>query len=458
MHRVSKIVIAALLIAIALLIWSKRARTPARVESQELPQSTPLLAALGRIEGREETISLGAAADGVVKEVLVAEGERVRKGTLLATIDCEDVREAIDMAKAQADSARQSRVRLLRGHRDEERKAALQDTDAAKAVLAQAQEHFGRFDALYQKGEISRDAFEQSKRDFEVAQANYERAVDEQNLVSAEALPEEISRADAEVAAAERNVTVTADKLEKCEVRAPISGTILKVMTKSGESYSTLLPHPLFTLADDSVRRVRAEVDERDIGKVKLGQVSVITADAFPGQRFDGQVVQISPAMEAKSVLSEDPSQKMDRDVLDVIIELKRIKEELPLGLRVTAQMTSATMTLPQSSRGVSENLLHVPAPAPKPIPSSAFAGPPKFAGLVLQVGAMMHRENADALVATLRKQSFPAFVLERDGDSFYRVDVGPYPDGSNARIAKTELESGGFGTAIERRLPVSAR
>jgi HlyD family secretion protein len=465
MRRISKIAAATLLVALPLLIWLNRARNPERVESRDLPRSQVLLAATGRVEGRDRTISLGAAADGIVKEVLVTDGQKVKQGDLLAVIDCDDISAEVGLARAQVDSARDARTRLLRGHRDEERQAAARDTEAAQAVMTQAEEHLKRMKALYQSAEISRDLFEQTQRDFEVAQANYQRALDEQNLVNAKPLPEEIASANAAVAAAERNVSVATDKLEKCNVRAPISGTVLKVMTKVGESYSTLLPHPLFTLADDSVRRVRAEIDERDIARVKLGQVSIVTSDAFPGQRFEGEVIHISDAMETKSVLSEDPSQEVDRDILDVIIELKKSGADLPIGLRVTAQMTAATMPVPQSS-APSANATNGQALSQRTVASAAAAtvlsqkavvpapaAPAKLGGFVLQVGAMTHRENADALVASLRGKNFPAFVLARDGDRFYRVDVGPYPDVANARIAKNELKDGGFGAAIELQL-----
>jgi HlyD family secretion protein len=456
--RAAKIVITGLIFLIVPLIWLTKSHGPALVASKELARSPVVLAARGRVEGRDESISVGASADGTVKEVLVRDGQQVSRGDLLAVISCDDISAGIDLARAQAESARQARVRLLRGHRDEERKAAFQAAEAAKAVWKQAQEHFNRFDALYQHGEISRDAFEQARRESEVAQANYERAVEEQNLVNAAPLPEEVSRADAEVSAAERNINVATQKLEKCRVRAPISGTILKVMGKVGEAYSTLLPHPLFLLADESVRHVRTEVDERDISRVKLGQTAIVTADGFPGQRFGGRVVLISKTMKAKSVLSDDPSQKVDRDVLDVTIELDPSKDVLPLGLRVTVQMTSEAAPLPPAVVPA-ESQSPVPAtPQPKTVQLSPTGAAVKLAGFMLQVAAMKDRQNADALTAALLKKGYPAFVLARDGDRFCRVDVGPYPDAASAGVVMSELKAEGFGTALERQYSASTR
>ena len=458
MRGLSRIAIGGLFVLIPLLIWLKKPHSPGQAESREQSKPPTVLAALGRVEGREAPISLGAATDGIVKEIFVTDGQRVSEGALLAVIGCEDIRAEIDLAKAQVDRARQTRVRLLRGHRNEEREAAAREADATKAVLTHAEEHLKRMDSLYQKGDLSRDEFEQTKRDFEVARANFEKALAEQNLVNAKPLPEEISQVDAEIAAAKGNVEVLTDKLEKCNVRAPISGVILKVMTKAGESYSTLLPRPLFTLADDSVRRVRAEVDERDIGKVKVGQASIITADAFPGERFEGQVIQISRAMQAKSVVNEDPSQKADRDVLDVIIELKPSQEDLPLGLRVTAQMTDVILSDEQPSSESSATPSDAQSNSSSAAASLATSeGPAEPSGFMLQAGAMKQLENADALAASLRKRTFPAAVLTREGDPFYRVDVGPYPDLVSARLAKEGLKKDGFETIIERQVPDTA-
>jgi len=454
MSRIVKIVVGALLVSvvlISLVVWLQRVPDPQRSQAKELSKSSSALAALGRIEGRGETISLGASADGVVKEVFVTDGQKVGKGALLAAIDCEDVRAEIELSRAQAESARQQRVRLLRGHRDEERKSAAQQTAAAKAVLDQAQEHFGRVGDL-QNGEISRDALQQAKLDLEVAQANYGKAVADENLVGAGPLPEEVSRADADVAMAEQSVNVAANKLEKCKVRAPIAGTILKVITKTGEAYSTFLPHPLFTIADESVRRVRAEVDERDINNVKLGQTVIVTADGFPGQKFEGQVIHISDSMRAKSVLSDDPSQKVDRDVLEVLIELQHTKEDLPLGLRVTAQMTGEITPLSPDFQGMSTNLPGAPTSRAETTPAARAAGPDAPTLFVLQVASMRHRENADALTATLQKEGFPAFVLSKDGDPFYRVDVGPYPDAAHSRDVANKLKGQGFQPVIKRQ------
>ena len=472
------LVAAALALLSPLLISMSRNADPKLASSRQIPSDSAVqLAALGRVEGRGETISVGAAADGVIQSVFVSDGQQARKGDLLAVIACDDISAEIEQAKALADSARDARTRLLRGGREEQRVAAAKQTDAAKAVMTQAQQHLNRMTALYEQAEISRDAFDQAKRDFDVAQANYERAEEEQTLADAKPLPEEVSRANAEVTAAERAVSIASDKLEKCNVRAPISGTVLKVLTKTGESYSTLLPHSLFTMADASVRRVRAEVDERDIGKVKIGQSSIVTADGFPGLEFDGHVVEISGAVRQKSVWGEDPAAERDRDVLDVLIELDPTKVDLPIGLRVTAQMTGTVSPVSESSTSLSSGASPI-APASKagrassadsftdgatqnqqqkthPANSENATDSDAF---LLQAGAMSHAENASALATLLQQKGFPAFVAARQDDPRYRVDIGPYPDLASVRAAKSALSSKGFEAVVKHKAAEETR
>jgi len=78
---------------------------------------------------------------------------------------------------------------------------------------------------------------------------------------------------------------------------------------------------------------------------------------------------------------------------------------------------------------------------------------PGKYEGFVLQVAAMAHQENAEALAKSLQQKNFPAFVFERGGDGLYRVDVGPYPDAKYAHDVKSELTSAGFRSVLERQL-----
>jgi len=305
--------------------------------------ATVAFASPGRVEGASETTQVGAAADGILKAVYVKEGEFVKRGTLLGEIACDDLRPALQTAMAEADSARQARARLLRGARDEEKKIATEKTAAARATFEEAKSRLNMQRALYQKEQISRASYDQAVRDLGVAEANLQAALRTEELLAAPPLEEDKARADAEVLAAEGRVRTAQERIGKCSIVAPIDGTVLRVYARRGESFSTVTPRPLFSLADTSSRHIKAEIDERDVDKVSVGQKVVIQADALDGKRLNGSVVRISAMMGRKSISTGDPSDKSDRDILEAVVGLEDNTRSLPIGLRVTVQFLTAS-------------------------------------------------------------------------------------------------------------------
>jgi multidrug resistance efflux pump len=255
----------------------------------------------------------------------------------LAEIDCPDLQAAFEEAKSEAESARQVKARLMRGSRDEERLSAEQRTLAAKAVVEEAAAHLKRMKDLHDSGVMARADLDQVKRDYDVAEAKLREAIRNEELVKAPALAEEVAKADSDIASAEHRIEIVQEKMSKCVVTAPINGAILRVLMRPGESFSTLTPRPIFTMADLSIRRVRAEVDERDVAKVRVGQKVLISSDALQNQMLEGVVERISDTMGRKKILTGDPSEKADRDVLEAMIDLKGAIK-LPVGMRVTVQ------------------------------------------------------------------------------------------------------------------------
>jgi len=316
------------------------------VQARGIPSNsataTVAFASPGRVEGASETTQVGAAADGILKAVYVKEGQLVKRGTLLGEIACDELQAGLQTAVAEADGARQIRTRMLRGARDEERKIATEKTAAARATFDEAKSRLEMQRALYQKEQVSRASYDQSVRDLGVADANLRTAVRTEELLAAPPLQEEKARADADVLAAEGRVRTVQERIGKCSILAPIDGTILRVYARRGESFSTITPRPLFSLADTSSRHIKAEIDERDVDKVSIGQKVIIQADALDGKRLNGSIARISAMMGRKTISTGDPSDKSDRDVLEAVIDLKDSTQQLPIGLRVTVQFLSS--------------------------------------------------------------------------------------------------------------------
>jgi len=303
--------------------------------------SEVVFAASGRVEGLSDITQVGAAADGVIKAIYVKEDQFVKKGTLLGEIACDDLNAVLNSSVADAEAARQARVRLLRGARDEEKKVASKKTEAARATFEEAKSRMERQRILYEGGQVARAAYDQAVRDLGVAEADFEAAQRTEQLLAAPPLPEDKGRADAEVLAAEGHVQEARERIKKCSIVAPLNGTVLRIYARAGESFSTVTPRPLFSLADASGRRIKAEVDERDLGKLAVGQNVIILADGFEGRKITGSVATVSAMMGRKSIFSSDPAEKADRDVVEAVIDLHGEGLTLPIGLRVTAQFLS---------------------------------------------------------------------------------------------------------------------
>lgn len=289
----------------------------------------------GRVEGASEVVNVGSGADGVITAIFVKEGEQVKKGDPIALIECEAIKAEIGIEMASLEGLKQLRLRLLRGSREEERVVADDAVINAEAEAKQARAHYERLARLLEPGVVSKEAVEKASSDLEVAEGKLKAAINKRKLVGVAPLPEEIAKIDTEIKAAQERVNNAQARLNKCSIKAPISGMVVRANMKAGELYSTSYPQPIISIADLSSLKVRAEVDERDIGNVHLGQDAAITADAYPNIKFHGKISRIGNLMGRKKVRTGDPAEKSDKDVLEVIIDMDKADSLLIVGLRV---------------------------------------------------------------------------------------------------------------------------
>jgi multidrug resistance efflux pump len=290
------------------------------------------------VEGLSDAVNVAAGIDGVLSSVHVSEGQQVRTGDVIAVVDRRELSSELDQARATAESARQSRLRLERGSREEEREQAAAEVTRAKTALGQARSHYSRQSRLLETDDVPRAVVDRARTDMEEAAAVLRAAVEKERLINAPPLPEELARANAEIEAAEERVRTIRANIGKCQVRSPLSGTVVRRFMRPGEVVSMIFPQPIVSIVDNSSLRVRTEVDERDIRHVRVGQDVLVSTDALGSQRVAGRVASLGSVMGRKRVMTGDPSEKSDRDVLEVMIALNERDSSLVLGLRVTVQ------------------------------------------------------------------------------------------------------------------------
>jgi HlyD family secretion protein len=230
--------------------------------------------------------------------------------------------------------------RLINGSRSEEREEARAAAVQADEVAQQAAAERRRRETLFAEGVIAREELERAVRDERVAASRHVEQREHARVIDAAARVDERARARAAIALAEAQVDEAAVLLEKTLVRSPVDGLVLRRHLRPGESLAVLpVPSPIVTLADVSALRVRVDVDESDIGGLRVGQAAWVTADAYGSRRFGGRVVRVGEMLGRARIRTDDPAERIDHKVLETLIELES-SARLPIGLRVDAFIT----------------------------------------------------------------------------------------------------------------------
>jgi HlyD family secretion protein len=293
-----------------------------------------LIAAPGRVEAVSEEIRVSSELSGRLKSVSVEEGDRVHKGQVLAQIENDDYVARVAAAKAALAQREAELQRIINGARSQERLASQASLKAAEAILENSRREAERRRVLAEHQMISRDEAERYERAHQVAVAEYERAQQEFSLVDADAREEDRHKAEAAVASAGAQLAEARAYLEKTYIRSPLDAVILRKYRHAGESVSTQFDSPIVTLADDSVLRVRLDVDETDVARLRVGQSAFVTAEAYGAEKFTGQVIRVGRILGKKNVRTDEPSERVDTKILETLVQLDP-GQALPLGLRV---------------------------------------------------------------------------------------------------------------------------
>ncbi|MGC4084584.1 MAG: efflux RND transporter periplasmic adaptor subunit [Vicinamibacterales bacterium] len=311
-------------------------RAPAEQPDHQTPASAAIVAAPGVVEPKSESIRIASQVGGKLQRVLVDEGDIVVEGQILAELVNDDYRARVASAEAELAAREADARRVDNGARSEERRQADADVRQADADLAHAKADHERALQLFEEKVISRAEMDRAEQTFKVAAARDDSLRERYALVDGAAREEDRTRARADVALARAHLNEARALLDKTIIRSPINGIVLRRHARAGESVSTQFDSPIVTLADRSSVRVRMDVDETDVARIRVGQAAYVTADAFGTRRFTGTVIRVGQILGKKNVRTDEPTERVDQKVLETLIELDDARE-LPLGLRVRA-------------------------------------------------------------------------------------------------------------------------
>jgi multidrug resistance efflux pump len=278
-------------------------------------------AANGRLEGTNPTAALQFAQSGRIAEILVAEGESIREGQPLAQLDCSNLKAQLRAATAALEIAK-------RGERAEAIAVQQAEVTAIEAEKGRYEAQVRRLERLAAKDLAAKGSLEDAE--LLVRQIEARRQVALLKLV--EFRNPQPAQERAAVAA---QVEALVAQIRECTLQAPTHGVVVRRLLEPGAVVSTLTPEPVFLFADTRIWHVRAEIDESDVGRVRVGHKAVVTAPAFGTSKANGTVIRVSPMMGRRTVLSGDPGEKMDRDVNEVLVRLASRPPVSIIGLRV---------------------------------------------------------------------------------------------------------------------------
>jgi ABC exporter DevB family membrane fusion protein len=302
-----------------------------------------LVAGPGLVEPVSEDIKVGSELSGKLREVLVEEGDRVHAGQMVAVLENADLKADIASSAAQAEQREAELRKTVNGARDQERREAFSSLEESEAVLENTRAEMDRHNQLFSAGIASREDTEKYVRAYNVAKAKVEEAKQHHALLDAKTREEDVAAAQAALDLARGQLAEAQARYEKTMIRSPIDGIVLRKHHRSGESVSnsSTVPDPIVTIGDNSVLRVRVDVDETDVARIRVGQPAYVTADAYGKQKFLGHVVRVGNELGRKNVRTDEPTEKVDTKILETLVQLDP-GIQLPDGLRVDAYIDTA--------------------------------------------------------------------------------------------------------------------
>jgi HlyD family secretion protein len=285
------VIVVVSLVILAVLIFTginrRRVVTPVRAEKVARQEIASIISTNGKIEPIN-SFEAHAPAPGTVNKVLVAEGDRVKVGQLLVKLDDAEARSQAAHALAQLRAAEAALSGIKAGGTQEELLTSRADLTKAQAEQAEAQRNLKAIQKLQQSGGAS-------PAELEAAQSRAKKADADVQLLQAKVngrySSPEVARVEASAAEARAAYAAAQELLHHSNVTAPFAGTVYQLPVRPGVYVNG--GDLLVQVANLEKVRVRAFVDEPEIGRLAKGQKVEIKWDAIPGRTWDGTLTRV---------------------------------------------------------------------------------------------------------------------------------------------------------------------
>lgn len=309
--------------------------TTAKVQREDL---TATVSGTGQVKPKTY-VNVGATSFGRITHLYVKEGDHVKEGAILATVENVQPTATVAAQQASIDSSRTDVSSYLAAEQ-----TAGANIAEAKADLEQKQLDYGRAQKLYTGKLIARQDFDSKKAAYDMSVATLQER--QAALVQAKA---QTASGRGHVAQAVATQRSNYDSLDKTVSRAPFDGLVTNVPVREGETVVVGIQNAggstLMTLADMSVITAEIKVDETDIVNVALGQPAEISVDAFPGRTFQGHVTEVGDQALLRTTgvaTSQSVTGTEEAKDFKVVVTLDGSNLELRPGLSASAKITTA--------------------------------------------------------------------------------------------------------------------
>ncbi len=350
-------------------------------------------------------VNIGATAFGRITHLYVKEGDKVKTGEVLATVENVQPEANVEAQKAAIDAAKTDITSYIAAEN-----TAKANLEKSKADLEQKKLDYDRYTALYNDKLVSKQDFDAKKSAYDVDVATVN-----QNIAALAQAKAQTESARGHLGTQVATLRSNEDSLNKTVSVAPFNGIVTNLPVREGETMivgiQSSAGSTLMTLADMSVVTAEVKVDETDIVNLSLGQPADVSVDALPGKVFKGHVTEVGDQALLRSTgvaTSQTTSGTEEAKDFKVVVTLDDVSgqnnDELRPGLSATAKITTA----------LKENVLTIPIQAltlytPPPVDSK---------GHVTTVAA----SSGVPVVAAKPQQG--VFVLRKQGSKLKAVFV----------------------------------
>ena len=308
--------------------------------------------ASGEIRPRKY-VNIGANVMGRLTDILVKEGDHVRKGQLLARQESVQAGADVEAQKASLSSSQADAAgaEAALAAATENLRTSQAGVDRAKSDLDRTSLNLERAKKLFEEKLVARQDYDQRQAEFDSAAASLREAQSRLVQVQSQRTQSAASLAGAQkrIAQVQASIVRVNDVFEKSYSVSPLDGVVTNLPVRVGETVVPGIQNSsaslIMTIADMSLITAEVKVDETDIVNMKLDQLAEITIDAIPNRTFKGHVIEIGNTAILRSTgLAASQSAVSSQEAKDfkVVIALDDPPAEIRPGLSCTSKVTTA--------------------------------------------------------------------------------------------------------------------